>query len=78
MIIDDLGNLWIETFEKMEKDNCTFTAYDIFNNNGVYDARVWCSIRPDLFENGKMYLLKTEEETGLKSIIRYNVLWEDN
>lgn len=78
MIIDDLGNLWIETFEKMEKDNCTFTAYDIFNNNGVYDARVWCSIRPGLFENNKMYLLKTEEETGLISLIRYNVLWEDN
>jgi len=78
MIIDDLGNLWVETFEKMEKDDHTFTAYDIFNNDGVYDTRVWSSIRPGIFVNGKMYLLGTEEETGLKSLIRYHVQWKEN
>ena len=78
MIIDDLSNLWIETFEKIEKDGYTLTAYDIFNNDGVYDTRVWIDIRPGIFVNGKMYLLETEEQTGLKSLIRYNVKWEEH
>ena len=78
MIIDDMGNLWIETFVEMKKNERTFTAYDIFDNEGIYDTRVWCSIRPGIFANGKMYLFKTEEETGQKSLIRYDVLWEDN
>ena len=41
MLVDDLGNLWIETFEEREKDTKIFTAYDIFDKDGYYDARVW-------------------------------------
>jgi hypothetical protein len=43
MLVDDLGNLWIETHEQKEEEERTLIAHDIFNTNGYYEARVWVS-----------------------------------
>jgi len=50
---------------------------DIFNKDGYFEARVWSDIPPGLFANGKMYHMKTDEETGYRSLRRYRIIWTD-
>ena len=77
MLVDEEGRLWVETHEEKERDNRTFIAYDIFNNEGYYEARVWSDIRPGLFANGKMCHMETDENTGYRSLKRYQIIWKD-
>ena len=77
MLVDDSGNLWVETHEQKEEENRTFTAYDIFNADGYYEARVWIDKSPSLFMKGKMYRMETDEETGYRFLKRYRVIWTD-
>ncbi|MFZ5517795.1 MAG: 6-bladed beta-propeller [Candidatus Zhuqueibacterota bacterium] len=76
MFVDDEGRLWVVTNEEKEQDGATFTAYDIFNKDGFYDARVWLDVTPGGFVNGKMYSIHTDKDTDLRSLKRYNVVWK--
>lgn len=75
MLVDDLGNLWIETHEKKEEEDRIITAYDIFNKDGYYEAEVWLDKRPSLFVKGKMYNMEIDKETGHIFIKRYRAIW---
>jgi len=77
MLVDDGGNLWVETYEKKKADDNDFTAYDIFNQDGFYEAKVWVDVKPDIFVNGKMYCFHTDEDTGYRLVKRYRVVWSD-
>ena len=77
MLVDDLGNLWVQTHEQKEEEDRTFTVYDIFNADGYYEARVWIDKSPSLILKGKMYRMETDEETGYRFIKRYRVIWTD-
>jgi len=77
MVVDDLGNLWIETHEERKEQEQSFTAYDIFNEDGFYEARVWLDIDPDHFAKGKMYARKSDEETGYRFFKRYRIIWSE-
>lgn len=77
MIVDDLGHLWVETNEEKKIEGKEFTAYDIFNEDGFYEARVWLDIRPGLFCGGKMYRMPLDEETGYRSLKRYRIIWSE-
>ena len=77
MLVDDRGNLWVETYEQREEENKVFTAYDIFNPDGYYEAKVWVDVKPEIFMNGKMYCFHTDEETGYRFVKRYRVVWND-
>ena len=77
MLVDDEGNIWVETHEKKEERDRVFTAYDIFNPEGFYEARVWIDLKPELFVKGKMYCWHTEEETGYRYLKRCRVVWGD-
>ena len=77
MLVDEEGNLWVETYEKKEADDKDFTAYDIFNPDGFYEAKVWVDVRPNIFMNGKMYRFHTDEETGYRIVKRYRVVWSE-
>lgn len=46
MLVDDLGNLWVEMYEQREEEENVFTAYDIFNPDGYYEAKVWVDEKP--------------------------------
>lgn len=77
MIVDDVGNLWIETNElRKEKDNL-FRAYDIFNEDGIYVYKVWLEKAPGLFKGEHMYRLERDEETDYRSLKRYRVIWSN-
>jgi hypothetical protein len=87
MLVDSDGNPWVETSEEREKqeggekgskaEENPVKAYDIFSPDGVYGARLWTDIRPGLFANGKMYRLVEDEETGVRQLKRYRVVWEE-
>jgi hypothetical protein len=77
MRVDDAGNLWVETNEQREEDDIIFTAHDIFNPEGYYEAKVWVDVKPEIFMNGKMYRFHTDEETGYRFVKRYRVVWKD-
>ncbi len=75
LLVDDQGNLWVETNEEREEGEKTLRAYDVFNKDGFYDARVWYEFRPGLFAAGKMYRLAEDEETGMTTVNRYRIVW---
>ena len=77
MLIDDRENLWVETFEEKTQADRTLWAYDIFDKQGFYIARIWSHLRPGHFLNGKMYHLQTDDETGFRILKRYQVVWND-
>jgi len=77
ILVDDVGNLWVETFEQREEEESVFTAYDIFNPDGYYEAKIWTYLKPEIFVNGKMYCFHTDEETGYRLIKRYRVVWSE-
>lgn len=77
MFVDDQGNLWVETNEERKDEGKSLVAYDIFDEDGVYTARVWLAISPGIFRNGKMVRRETDEETGYRVFKRYRVLWRD-
>jgi 6-bladed beta-propeller len=86
MIVDDEGNLWVETNEERKgaqaegrENNARenpLRAYDIFSPEGVYETRIWTDIRPGRFANGKMYRSFEDEETGLRQLKRYRIVWQ--
>ena len=77
MIVDDLGNIWVETHERKQAGDRVCSAYDIFNPEGYYEIRVWLDLKPELFTKGKMYQTHTDKETGYRYVKRYRINWSD-
>jgi hypothetical protein len=48
MCVDDEGNLWIRTNEIKEEGDKILTAFDIFDSDGYYFAKVWTAISPSI------------------------------
>jgi hypothetical protein len=76
MLCDDRGFLWVATNEAKEDGGRKFTAYDVFDAEGQYDARVWLDLAPTRFAAGKMYRFKEDPDTGQRVLTRYGVVWE--
>lgn len=76
MHVDDEGSLWVRTNEKKVEKNKILTAYDIFNSEGFYYARVWAPVLPVLFKAGKMYSMDIDSGLGYRSIKRYKMVWQ--
>ena len=76
MHVDDDSKLWIRTNEVKEERDEILTAYDIFNSDGFYYARIWTPVLPFLFKDGKMYRMDIDQGMGYRSIKRYKVVWE--
>jgi len=77
MLVDERGNLWVETYEQREEKDKVFTACDIFSPDGYYEAKVWMDVIPGIFVSGKMYRFHTDEETGFRLVKRYRVVWSE-
>lgn len=76
MLVDDESYLWLQTYEQKKEGDQIITAYDVFNAEGHYYARVWCEINPGLFRKGKMYSMDTDKETGYRTLSRYRMVWK--
>ena len=77
MVVDDQGNLWVETNESRITADETLTAFDIFNEGGMYIYKIWTPLTIGLFHKGKMYRMDTNEETGFRTLKRYRVNWSE-
>lgn len=77
MIVDDVGNLWVETNELREEKDSLLRAYDIFNEDGMYVYKVWLERAPGLFKGEHMYRLERDEKTDYRSLKRYRVIWSN-
>ena len=77
LIVDNRGNLWMETNETKKENEIDYVAYDVFNRDGYYDSKIWLDQSPDLFIKGKMYKMETEKETGHFYLKRYYVIWSE-
>lgn len=77
MDIDDESNLWIRTNEKKEEDDKVLTAFDVFDSDGFYYAKVWTEYISFIFKRGKMYRMDTDQDTGYMTIKRYKVTWSN-
>ena len=75
MHVDDDSRLWIRTNEEKEVEYVKLTAYDIYNSDGIYFARIWTPVLPYLFKDGKMYRSDVDSGMGYQSIKRYKVIW---
>ena len=75
MHVDDNSNLWVRTNEVKEEGDVTLTAYDIFNSDGFYYARIWTPVLPFLFKDGMMYRMDINSDMGYRTIKRYKVIW---
>ena len=71
------GSLTIkgEKRSQREENGRTYKAYDIYNKEGYYEAKVWSDIAPTLFVKGKMYRVDEDEETGYSYLKRFRVVW---
>jgi hypothetical protein len=76
MVVDDEGNLWVRTNEEKKEGGKTFTTVDIFDPEGLHTSRVWLDIFPAVFAGQKMYRAAEDEETGLRQIKRYRIVWK--
>ena len=76
MLCDDRGSLWVATNETKDEGGRKLTAYDVFDAEGRYDARVWLEFNPARFAAGKMYRYKEDPNTGVRVLTRYRVVWE--
>lgn len=76
MIVDDSGNLWIELNEKRKENNQEQTAFDIFDVEGIYWAKVWMRVIPHKILRGKVYAMIQDEE-GYTTLIRFRITWSD-
>jgi hypothetical protein len=76
MVCDDRGFLWVATHETKDEAGSKLTAYDVFDTEGRYDARVWLGMIPQRFAAGKMYRFKEDPDTGQRVLTRYGVVWE--
>jgi hypothetical protein len=77
LVVDEQGNLWLQTNEEKKEDGKTYTAYDIFNKDGYYEAKIWMNISPGLFANGKLYSYIRDEKTDLRVLKRYKIIWKE-
>jgi len=77
LLVDSAGNVWVQTNEMKKEGTKGFIAFDIFNPDGFYDARVWLDTTPEFFANGKMYRMAEDAETGLRRVKRYRVVWKE-
>lgn len=75
MVVDDYGNLWVETFEKKEVNGKELTAIDIFNEKGFYETKIWIEVKPKIIKNNKLYELIYNDDTGSNEVRRYNITW---
>ena len=75
MYVDDESNLWVQTNETKKEEDKILTAFDIFNPDGHYYAKVWTEFIPFIFKKGKMYRMDTDQDTEYKTLKRYKVVW---
>lgn len=76
IIPDDKNRLYVQRVKSVFDESGTF-EFDIFSGDGYYLYRVKFPFSPEIIENGHLYDIYTNEETGEVTIKRYRITnWE--
>jgi hypothetical protein len=76
LFFDEEGRLFVRTYERPIGSNRSF-YYDVFDREGVYEARVAVPLNLDrnsVWKGGKLYTVENDE-SGLPLIKRHRVTW---
>jgi 6-bladed beta-propeller len=78
--IDDLGHLFVQTWERSADDKKDF--YDIYDPEGRFFGRIALNVHPDfinpttrILRDNKLYATEVDEE-GYEIVKRYSVVWK--
>lgn len=77
-IVDDIGRIFVSTYEYEEKDNSYKLYYDVFDAEGRYIAKFSLSERQMVFvaKKNKIYCLERESAQGIPLVKRYSMIWK--
>lgn len=67
-LVDDSHRLWIRTNEQRGET----TAYDVFDDQGIYRFRFWMTIHPAAFCGGRLYAVQDNNHIGM---YRYSITY---
>ncbi len=70
---DDEGRIWVNTWEKTADRMEIY--FDVFDNNGIYTAKVPLKSNPLVIKNNKLYTIEEDEE-GYQYVKRYSIKWD--
>jgi len=76
LFVDDEGRIFVKTYERARQGLDSF-YYDVFNKEGVYEAKVTIPVTLDnnsVWKNGRVYTVETDKN-GLPLIKRHRVTW---
>jgi len=73
LIVDDLGKIFVMTWEKATNTDGFF--YDIFDSEGKYIVKVPLKTFPSIIRQNKLYTIE-EDEDGYQYVKRYQVYWK--
>ena len=76
LFVDDEGRIFVRTYERTREGLDSF-YYDVFNKEGVYEAKVTIPVTLDnnsVWKNGKLYTIETDTK-GMPLIKRYRITW---
>jgi len=77
LFFDDEGRLLVRTYDRAIGSGNSF-YYDVFDREGVYEARVAVPVtldRNSVWNGGKLYTVESDE-SGLPLIKRHRILWK--
>lgn len=78
LFVDDEGRIFVKTYERTRGGLDSF-YYDVFNKEGVYEAKVTIPVTLDnnsVWKNGRVYTVETKKN-GLPLIKRHRVTWKE-
>lgn len=72
LLSDEKGRIYVERFKPVTEKGASFT-YDVFNTKGEYLYRFSLDFKINVINNGYIYTVSINEETGNIKIIRYKI-----
>ncbi len=75
LLVDNQQRLWLRTKETRGEGKAKEGAWDIFDDRGRYQARVWLTVDPIYIIGDKLYARRNDE--GVVTISRYAMQWAD-
>jgi len=72
LLVDDENRIYLERFKPMNEKSTRYSYY-VFNEKGRYLYNLVLNFRMEFIKNGYVYTIKTDEESGETSLLRYKI-----
>lgn len=72
LLVDEENRIYLERFKPIH-DKSTRYSYYVFNEKGRYLYNLALNFRMEFIKDGYVYTIKTDEESGKTSLLRYQI-----